>query len=326
MLHASIARTPGGKGATSQKTASPIEPEGQYEQKVYRTFASEYRHCTNSRQAVLQTADTLSKGAADPGDANLGMYIWGIVLAMKSFAMDHPESTDFLLSTFASTCTQFPETLTTEFGRGSAAGFNRLEAWIDEETMECRGQLATNRLAHGDMDERTNNNGFRYSDVTESPNGVPAEQIEERKKQRMWSIVVAGIQSRAFALDLMHISRGRQIEKLIHGGLTNEQGGWNAVEFTRSCVLLRGCAKRLVERDGATAAVAKREGLRQSLEGFLHPGRENGEDWLNVKAHATVCMVYFFFSFEFGGSWLLEVLTGGIYIDGVAQLGGWSGQ
>ena len=277
-------------------SASPLEPEARYEQEVYQMFACRYRHRSSNAQATLLVAEALAKAAAHARDPGPAVYIGSIIHAMKRFATGNPKSIDFLLSTFATLTRSLPDALTTEYGRGSAAGLCRLRTWLQAESNGLGGERSPEGIASLDARDRSNIK-FHNSHVTASLEGILAE-IEAWKAERTSCIITAAIHSRAFALGLMRTDDGRQIEDLINAGLVRKRGRWSKSDFISACILLRGCARSLLEQDGAKAeAEEKREGLKNLLQGFLQDAKTWDECFV-VKAHATVCPLSDWFCIE----------------------------
>ncbi len=255
-----------------------------YEREIYHIFASSWSQRIESRRPYIMTAaKALAYGVEKATEPGPEVYILCIIQALKHYVSDQPHALDFLLLAFDQAAKLFPDTIVNEYGRGPSAGIQRMHSWLVDESKGFQGIRSPDNLGSLSITDSANL-CFHLTDVTANLDKV-LDQIQDWKRQRTSCIITAAMYTRSFALGLMRVEDGRQIESLINAGLVRTQSRWSVAGLISACLLLRGCAKALLEGDTVEIAREKLTTLRRALEEFIV-----GDGEFGVKAHATVSL------------------------------------
>lgn len=236
-------------------------------------------------------AKDLAQYTADAKDPPSGVYIWSTILAIQQYARSSPQALDFMLLVYTSAFKQFPDTVSNEYGSGPAAGLQQLKWWLVEEADGFQGiLLPPNGIGSTDAADRSNLL-FTDADVDRDLDGV-LSQIEEWREDRTSGITAAAIQARCFSLNIIRVNDGRQIEALIDSGLNRRLSRWSKVGFFGACIMIRGCAKSLLELLGSRGKEDKLESWKSALESFLrHDEKSSQSPDFMVTWHASVSIL-----------------------------------
>lgn len=233
-------------------------------------------------------AKALAQHTAKAKNPSPGVYIWSTILAIHQYSSTTPQALDFMLLVYAAACNQFPNTVSNEYGHGPTAGLQQLKWWLVEEADGFQGILMPPKsIARLDAADRSNIL-FKGSSVERDLDQV-LSQIEEWRKERTSWIVAAAMQSRCFSLDIMRVNDGRQIKALIDSGLNSGQSRWGKVDFIGACIMIRGCAKSLLDHPSSEAKHGRLDSWKSTLVSFLRHDEESssGVDFV-VTYHASV--------------------------------------
>lgn len=264
------AQVPSPRIQSPYRASSTSHEPHPYEREIYHIFASSWSQRIESRRPyIITAAKALAYGVEKATEPGPEVYVLCIIQALQHYASDNPHALDFLLLAFDQAAKLFPDTIVNEYGRGPSAGIQRMHSWLVDES----------------KDFQEINLCFHLTDVTANLDKV-LDQIQDWKHQRTSCIITAAMYTRSFSLGLMRVEDGRQIESLINAGLVRTQSRWSVADLISACLLLRGCAKALLEGDTVEIAREKLTALRRALEEFIV-----GDGEFGVKAHAMVSLL-----------------------------------
>ncbi len=267
-----------------------------YQQQALETFASEWIRAVRGKEPDVQaTAQILATHIGNARHPNPAVYIWSTILAIHQYASDNPVAIDFMIRTYAEAAKLLPDTVTNEYGHGPQAGMQQLKWWIVEESDGFQGMQFPGSVGSPHPDDRSNLQ-FQESELS----GVGKldavlDKVQEWKSERTSWIVSAAIQARCFALDVVRVNDGRKAEALIDAALERHPR-WSKADFIGCCILLRGCARSLLECLSAGAKKDKTEQWRSKFTEFLIGGSLNKDDDFVTKVHAAVWFAPFPFA------------------------------
>lgn len=222
-----------------------------------------------------------------------GQYISSTLLALHKFASARPNSIDFLIRVYAAAADRFPNSIEGEYGSGPVAGEEQLSWWLVDETNFFRETDRPNAIEKRDPRDPSNVE-FEEKDVRDKLTDV-LHRIQEWKAERHRLIILAAIQSRCFALEIVRIQfpHGYEAESLIDSAIELREGRLSLGDFIAGCTLLRGCAKSLAEALRGLGKADKLEHWADKFKAFLYSyeispsGHLNNNDWI-VKSNAAV--------------------------------------
>lgn len=236
------------------------------------------------------SAKALAEHTADAKDPSPSVYIWSTILAIHQYARASPQALDFMLLVYASACNQFPDTITNEYGHGPAAGLQQLKWWLIEEADGFQGVVVPPKgIGSADAADRSNLL-FKDSDVDHDVDGV-LSQIDEWREERTSWIIAAAMQARCFSLDIIRVNDGRQIEALIDSGLNRRQSRWSKADFIGACIMIRGCAKSMIDHLGSRGKHDKLDSWKSTLESYLrHDSESSSSPDFGVTYNASLAL------------------------------------
>ena len=283
MLDRSAARVLHVKTSSEESSPTSTKPSPQDEEEIYMMLKL-YSQDLNWRKPgnIKSAAKALVDGLATARESDLTRYVGEIIQAIRRVAVDRPQSIDLLLLVFTEAAGLFPESMSTEYGRGAAAGMNRFHAWLRSESMEFHEDPLMDSIAWQDLSEASSTISQRGK-VTSNHARV-LSGIEGLKRQRASCIVTAAMHGRAFALGMLRTEDGRHIANVINAGL-RKQARSNGVCFICACILLRACGPRLFDGYAMTDREEQRMTMRGALEGVL---LQDTDASLAGKVHAAV--------------------------------------
>jgi len=181
----------------------------------------------------------------------------------------------------------YSETVSNEYGHGATAGKQQLKWWITEESDGFKGLIFPGNAGRDAENDRSNLD-FSDDEVNENQGGVMA-QIQTWREERTSWIIAAAIQTRCCALEIICVNDGRQIEALIDAGFDQDNRRWNESDFIGACVLLRGCARSLLEILARAGKFKKEDKWKETLGTFLPFNSNNvARNGFILKHHAAV--------------------------------------
>ena len=240
---------------------------------------------------IVAASAALCESTLDSEDS--GRYISSTLLALHKFASARPNSIDFLIRVYAAAVDHFPSSIEGEYGTGPTAGEEQLSWWLVDETNLFRETDRTITIEGRDPSDPSNIE-FREQDVRHKLNDV-LDRIQEWKAERHMLIILAAIQARCFALEIVRIKfpHGYEVESLIDCALERREGQFSLGDFIAGCMLLRGCAKSLTEALRVLGKTDKIDRWKSGFEAFLYShdvsslGQSDSKDWI-IKSQAAV--------------------------------------
>ena len=223
---------------------------------------------------------------------NPGQYISSTLLALDKFASARPNSIDFLIRVYAAAVDHFPSSIEGEYGSGPVAGEEQLSWWLVDETNFFRETDRSIAIERRDPRDPSNVD-FEEKDVRDKLTDV-LHRIQEWKAERHRLIMLAAIQSRCFALEIVRIKfpHGYEAEALIDSAIELREGRLSLGDFIAGCMLLRGCAKSLAEALRVLGKADKFDQWADKFKGFLYSHEISASDHLNddwlIKSNAAV--------------------------------------
>lgn len=260
-----------------------------YQQQALDLFSAAWTKETAGNQPDYSSpAKALAQHTAKAKDPSPGVYIWSTILAIHQYASTTPQALDFMLLVYAAACNQFPNTVSNEYGQGPTAGLQQLKWWLTEEANGFQGLLMPPKSI-GRLDTADRSNILFESGNVERDLDQVLSQIEEWRKERTSWLVAAAMQSRCLSLGIMRVNDGRQIAALIDSGLNAGQSRWGKVDFIGACIMIRGCAKSLLDHPSSDAIPGRLHSWKSTLESFLRhdAGSSSSSDFV-ITYHASV--------------------------------------
>jgi hypothetical protein len=257
-----------------------------------------------SVETASQALKTVIVGAQDAGNC-----IYECIEALHQFGCEHPPAIDLALSIFQRAIALLPSTLETTYGKGSGAGTSQLIWWLIEESMSFQGDVEPRDVGVETVDEPASsersldtidgsNVNFGDKDIRSNLSLV-LTKLMNFKKERLALIVSLALQARCHALDVARLNRGDHAGDhamhLIRNALDPLHQGtprWSKVDFIACCILLRGCARSLLQTIPGDHGDTTLQSWRDGLVAFIN--NDNGTQWnqqnidFAIKAHAAV--------------------------------------
>ena len=255
-----------------------------YQGEVQDLFASEWsRKAQGHDLDVRRAAQILAFSASRAKDPPPRTFVWSSILAIHQYATSNPQAIDFLISVFAEMIKLLPDTVSNEYGNGPDAGLEALRWWINDEA-DCFNFVEPSNPA-GDLEPNDKSNLVFKEDEINNRLDAVMSRIQDWRTEKTKIIISMAIASRCFALDIIRETGGEQIAGLINGNLQRDNR-WTKADFIASCMLLRGCAKSLVEvlPNGKDLL----DQWKLDFRPFLLPDERTGDNDFVVKYHAAV--------------------------------------
>ena len=262
-----------------------------YEQQVIDLFSTAWTCKSGVDSDPSVPAKKLAQYVTEAKDPSPGVYLWSAILAIQRYASSCPQALDFMLLAYASACEQLPATVSNEYGRGPAAGLQQLKWWLIEEADGFQGTLFPTSSTGTVTATDCSNLSFTRKEVDQDIDRVLL-QVEEWREERTKWVIAAAMQARCFSLNIIRINDGRQIETLIDSGLHREQSRWSKAGFIGACVLIRGCAKSLIDHLSGIGKHDKIDSWTDMLKRFLQHGEDSSDPDFVVTCHASVSIAF----------------------------------
>ncbi|KAL9066998.1 MAG: hypothetical protein Q9161_007170 [Pseudevernia consocians] len=240
-----------------------------YQQQALDLFSTAWTSTSTGTQPDSSVSATaLAQYTAQAKDPSPGVYMWSTILAIHQYASLSPQALDSMLLIYASACKQFPNTASNEYGHGPAAGLQQLKWWLIEEADGFQGVvMPPKNIGSVDAADRSNLL-FDHSKVDRDVDRVLSEVEEWREERTSW-LIAAAMQARCFSLDIVRVNDGRQIKALIDSGLNRGQSRWSKANFIGACIMIRGCAKSILDHLGGGEMSDKLDSWKTALQSFL---------------------------------------------------------
>ncbi len=247
----------------------------------------------DGRPDIIAASAALCESTTASKDS--GQYISSTLLALYNFASARPNSIDFLVRVYAAAVDEFPSSIEGEYGTGPCAGEEQLSWWLVDETSFFQ---ETDRpcTIEGRDPRDPSNIEFEEKDVSDRLDDV-IDRIQEWKAERHRLTILAAIQARCFALGIVRVKfpHGYEAESLIDGVIDRRGGNICVGDFVAGCMLLRGCAKSLIEALGILGKPDKLDQWKTKFKAIIGSHnislteQLNGNDWI-VKSNAAVSL------------------------------------
>jgi hypothetical protein len=254
------------------------------QQESLELFTSAWIKGVSDSNLDVKAASQILAANIEAAHHHADIYIRSTILAMQQYATEQPTAIDFMLQVYGEASKLLPETVKNEYGRGPAAAFEQLKWWLAEELDGFENLRFSSDIGSLDPKDKSNLR-FDNTDVGKDRPGVP-EQIREWKERRVAWTIAAAMQARCFALDVVY-DDGSHLQTLVDNAL-GEHDGRSKAEFIGCCVLLRGCAKSLLETLPTVAGGDKREEWVDRVSSILVQEGPGSDDFF-IKYHSAVC-------------------------------------
>ena len=204
---------------------------------------------------------------------------------MREVITKHPTSIDFVLRIYHKACTLYPASVANEYGSGEKAGTEQLRWWL-LEAADCFNAVGFPNDA-GTPSSRDQSR-LQFSDQELRSGGREVvDRIATWRERRTSLIISMAMMSRCFALNIVRESEGRGAAKSISVAF-ERHSRWTEADFVANCILMRGCAKSLVEtvKDGPQMASE----WENKLRAFLGVEADEGGQSFLLQHHASVSL------------------------------------
>ena len=265
---------------------------------AFRIYAQGWETSTDKVISARETASKLCDLVMESSDAYGSIY--GSIYALQQFACEAPSAIDYGLDVVSQAAAKLPESVEHNYGKGSQGVMNILKWYLVEFSTFFQGHVPPFGIGNETTDDRDSREGsnitFQRSEVSNSK-PVVLRKLHDFQRARLGIIVLMAMQARCHSKGLARLNRGEHMGDhavvLINNALDPFLEGtpcWSKVDFIACCILLRGCAKSLIDalptelRDPTVAKWVK------GFTSFLHSdeGTRNLDDDFVVKIHAAV--------------------------------------
>lgn len=233
--------------------------------------------------AIDKAAQSIASSTTQSRDPSPGVCIWSTILAIQDVVTKHPTSIDFVLRIYHKACTLYPASVTNEYGSGEKAGIAQLRWWL-LEAADCFNTVTfPNDIGKPSLRDKS---ALQFSEKElRNARSEVLDRITTWRERRTSLITSMAIMSRCFALNIIRESEGRQAAKSVSLAF-ERHSHWTEADFVANCILMRGCAKSLIEtvEDGPQLASEWESKLRVFLG---VEGDEGGQSFL-LQHHASV--------------------------------------
>lgn len=208
------------------------------------------------------------------------------VLAIVESSSRQPRGIDFLLHVFDEATKLLSHPRPSQAGLSPELASQQLKGWLRAMSIGFRGTTNDASVGTIDLEDRSNIK-FRYPDVSANLTGV-VERVRNWKKERQIWIVAAAMHARCLSLDIASLDNGKHALTVVDAGLDRRHHKWSKADMVGACILLRGCAKSLIESLAERGIKDRQEGWTSLLESFLLQDSETWDNDFVIKTHAAV--------------------------------------
>lgn len=267
-------------------------------------------HAHQTNQSSQLAPDALASSIASSPDPAEALY--DTCDAIQALGLGAPQALDLALQTYASMSTKLPDKVENSYGKGKDAAIGQLRWWLIETCNFFQGgskpvdvgqELVRERELGPEQDQASLQ--FNNKEVNERLPNVLA-RIKSFREERNGHIIALAMLGRAHAKGIVKINRGEfvgdHIATLVDAALQVSRDSspkWRKVDYIAECVLLRSCAKSLMDSMPKDQREARLKGWRDGFAQFLSkdlarsgdvPKNKNGD--FEVAVHAAVCHLF----------------------------------
>ena len=248
----------------------------------------------SAREAASQLCDLVMESSDAYG------CIYSSIDALQQFACEAPSAIDYGLDVVSQAATKSPESIEHNYGKGRQGVMNILKWYLVEFSTFFQGHVPPFGIGKETTDDRDSREGsnltFQRSEVSNSK-PVVLRKLHDFQRARLGIIVLMAMQARCHSKGLARLNRGQHVGDhavvSINNALDPFHNGtprWSKVDFIACCILLRGCAKSLID---ALPTEMRDPTVAKWVEGFTSflqsdEGTTNLDDDFVVKVHAAV--------------------------------------
>jgi hypothetical protein len=254
------------------------------QQESLELFTSAWIKGVSDGSPDVKAASQILAANIEAAHDHADIYIRRTILAMQQYATEQPTAIDFMLQVYGEASKLLPEALKKENGSGPAAAFKQLKWWLVEGSDGFDDLRFLKEIGSLDPKDKSNLR-FDNTDVDKDLPGVP-ERIPEWKERRVAWTIAAAMQARCSALEIVR-DNGSHVQTLVDDAL-REHDGWSKAEFIGCCMLLRGCAKSLLDTLPTVAGGEKCEEWVDRFSSILVQEGPGSDDFL-IKHHSAGC-------------------------------------
>lgn len=209
--------------------------------------------------------------------------------------MQTPQGLDFALHVYAETIKAYPAHVTSEYGSGPTAGKQELRFWLVDFADSFNSVYAPPAtMPGGPVGKSRWDDGanliFTHDEVENRLDAV-LSRVDDWRAERNQFIINSALLGRCFAFNFFR-GRATDLAKRVEMWMTmwlTRIEHWTRADFIGACVLLRACARSLVEEleDGDERV----QRWRTEIASFLSTEKslEADEDFV-LKSHSAVCI------------------------------------
>lgn len=272
--------------STSSDAKEELHPYQAEAQRIFSSLPQQPWHHPHSSPSPAARNLAASTSAAKLPIGDQGTYIWSTIVAIHVCATAHPSALDAMLLTYHSATKLFAETIENDYGHGPDAGIRQLRWWLVDCSNGFQGVLFPQNIGTEDPTDKSNLN-FKVADMRENLAKV-LDEVELWKRERTAWIIAAAMQARCLALDIVCVNEGSHIESRIDDGYRFGDRRWSKSDFIGGCVMLRGCAKSLLDLLAKRGKMDKKNIWKSGLEDSLLLDSPPSRNDLIMKHHAAV--------------------------------------
>jgi hypothetical protein len=265
---------------------------------AFRIYAECWDSPTDKHSAIDDAARRLRSLIVGSNDAEGCIY--SSIDALRYFFREEPLAMDFGLDIFRKAAAELPQSVEHGYGKGPAGAENILKWYLVEFSTFFQGNVPPQNLGKEDNEKPGASDGsnvmFNQSDINNARSAV-LQKLEDWQKERLDIIVMLAVLGRCHSKSFARLTRGEQVGDhalvSINNALDRQKPGtplWAKADFIGCCVLLRACAKSLIEVLPPAMRDSTLEKWKDGLVSFLHSdgGGSNVDDDFAVKIHAVV--------------------------------------
>lgn len=265
---------------------------------VYHILLDAWKSPTNSNWKTSDAACRLHSHIRV--SLNQENCAWGSVYALNVFLRDDPTAIDFGIDVFRAAVREFPESTQDDNGVTLISGEDVLRAFLFDGAQFFQGDASRDYLGKEDLDDPgvsdASNVILSKSEVTDNQPAL-LYRLQRWQEQRLDIIVLLAWLGRSWSKEFARQQPSNllyPINNAIEAGARQRRYSphWSKADFVGACVLIRACAKSLLEGLPEDKRDATMSYWKDGFTSFLHndDGGRNVEEDFAVKIHAAVSL------------------------------------
>ena len=272
--------------------------------KALSIFISNYPGPSVSTPTTEHTASTASNDLLalilQLDNLHISGTLEQIICILLEFCGSQPAGIDWALLTFDTLLKDIPPDGKFSDGTGPEGAREVFRWYIIDHAVFYQGDVSPSIGRETAWDGEAIDSSTVYflaEEVKDKPDDV-IQKMENLAKARRDFMVLMAVKGRAYALDVVRVQTreypGDSTGEFVDLALDYEHGGsppWSRVDCVACLLMLRGCAKSLLETTPVHKREAKKKSWVDGLEKLLVSGVEDKVDDFYIKAHAAVCFL-----------------------------------